>query len=172
MSIDLLPHDEVKKNALKFLSSHSAKVKNNDEYIGEMISSAFLAMNKYDPSYGTTPSTLIYKYCRSRLLRILKRDKKYYERHEFHHQMNRIPSRESNPYKATAFFEQSKILSESGLTKRCQQVILERMKYPEDTLQELGERLGVSKQAVSQHINSAQQYFQRNNVQVQLYEDD
>ena len=60
--------------------------------------------------------------------------------------------------------EVKKIVLSSELSKRCKEVILEKIRHPNMTLEQLGHILGVTKQCVSFHLISAEQYFKSQDI--------
>jgi len=155
---------EVQKLVYKFLSRYGIKFLNDDFYVGEMITAANLALTKYDPTRGR-PSTMIYKYCFNRFYKILKEEKRFYERHILTQCFNDFEQKtELSPVAICSHSELAKTVQNSGLSARTKEVILLRIQNPSDTERELGAKLGISKQAVSLHIISANNYFNNNKI--------
>lgn len=167
MSVDLLPSEEVRKLAWSCLKGFGSRYM-TEEYFGEMLTEAYSALSDFDPSKNAQPSTLIYSYCKNRMCKIIRREKEYYKQHKFYGNMELYPSSSRTPYFYTAKYEMVEAILNSDLSKRTKDVVLTLVDFPEETYDEVGKRLGVSKQAVHQHLLSAKQYFVRNKIEFTL----
>lgn len=165
MLVDLLPKEQVEKLVWKILQSFGIEYL-TDEYFGETLTEAYFALQKFDPSRGFKPSTLVYRFCKNRICDLIRENKAFYSRHKLSGAMERYPGKDRTPYFYTAKYEMINNIISSGLSQRTKDVVLTRIDYPCDTLKQVGERLGVSKQAVQQHMLSAEQYFARHNISV------
>jgi DNA-directed RNA polymerase specialized sigma24 family protein len=158
----MLTKTEIEKLVYKFLSKCGRRYLNDDLYVGEMISSAHLAMTKYNATIGE-PSTLIYRYCRNRFLNLVRQEKEFYS----HHTGELTPSmfiKQRNPVDDCIYDEAKNAVANSKLSKRTKEIVLLKMAHPDETLQDLAKRTGVTLQAISLHINSAEQYFLNNKI--------
>ncbi len=168
MSVEILSQEEVKKLIVKFLSKCGYRYAEDDLYFGELLTAANQAIIKFDPSKGNQISTLIWEYCRRQFLKLKREEGRFYEKHKFCYPMENFTSKERNPYDNSILEEAKAILAKSGLTERCREVIMTRLEYPSDSLKKIGERLGISHNAVHLHMNSAKQYFARNNISLMV----
>lgn len=102
------------------------------------------------------------------MLTLIKRDKLFYEKHTFKEPLQNFPSKSHTPFVLTMKHESDLILKKCGLSARTKEIITYYLDNPELTLEEVGKHLGVSKQAIHQHMLSARQYFERNKLEFEI----
>jgi hypothetical protein len=162
--MNILKMEDVIKLVHKFMSKKPLHFRRDTDVFGELVTCALMALNNFKAEKGFKPSTLIFAYLSRGFCDIVNREKRFYRRHKFGCDMVLMKSKEQNPLNESLTEEVKKIVLSSELSKRCKEVILEKIRHPNMTLEQLGHILGVTKQCVSFHLISAEQYFKSQDI--------
>lgn len=150
MSEYVMSEEQVKKIVDKFLKNNFPKYKDNELYIGEMLTSAFMGLSKYDNTISSNPERLINKYCWNRMNKLMENDKRFYSRHKFSFNLDSIKYYDSETLEQT--LEQCDLLNLTCLSNRCKEIIKDRITYLDDKFANTASRCKISKQTVYEHL--------------------
>ncbi len=136
-----------------------------DTVVGELMTSMMRAETAFDTTLSQR-NTYMSVVCKNSLLNFLRRERRFYSKHIICSDMNLFPSRENSPAVRLQKQELKEKVANSALPKRTKEIVALYIENPQAWNSELSRQVGVSRQAISHHINSARQYLSRQNIQL------
>ncbi len=157
----------IKAFVVRFLEefAHSVGVRDWDQYYGELINVCLQAEARFDPAKGMTLNSYFFLCCRDKTNKINKIEAGWYSRHVTNINLN-LFSKSKSPFSIAEHNETIEAVRNSELSPRFKEVIEVYLTKPHLDFGSLAEEIGISKQRISQIINSAKQYFQRRQVEI------
>lgn len=135
-----------------------------DASVGELISAMHRAEPNFDETRGVKKSTYFWKVCLRRFLRYRHTESQFYDRHSLHSSFLNLPSKETNPLLYLQYEELKEKVRQSALSARSKEIVLIYIDDPFASFADIGRQLGVTRQAVENHIRSSKQYLKRYNI--------
>ncbi len=144
---------------------HAIGIRDWDHYYGELFNTCLQAEARFDPAKGMTLNSYFFLCCKDRANKINKREVTWYTRHVTHVNLN-LFSKSKSPFSIAEHNETIEAVRNSELSPRIKEVIEVYLTEPHLDFGSIAERMNVSKQRISQIINSAKQFFSRRNVEI------
>jgi len=161
--------EECRKFADKFLKCTDTRIYKTDynQFVGELTYAILRALPKYEERKGAKLGSYLYSVCLHRLGRVKAEEKQYYSKHQNYSDMEVLAINTKTAPKILEKEEMRKIVADSSLPSRTKEIVYLVIDDPYTSQAELARRVGLSRERIRQHFESAKQYLAKQNIELE-----
>lgn len=161
--------EECRKFADKFLRGVDSRCYKADynQFVGELTSAILRALPQYEERKGAKLTSFLHAVCLHRLGRVKAEEKQFYSKHQNYSDMELLAINTKTAPQILEKDEMRKIVANSTLPPRTKEIVYLVIDDPYTSQAELARNVGLSRERIRQHFESAKQYLAKQNIELE-----